>query len=414
MSQVLPPVQWEVTPRVVRSITLHRPHRLRIPIVVQFILLFYRRLTSLFVPATRQKGFIVTDVQSVAVRKQMSVVLAQHAHHAGQYLALSNDGWRILWSDARDCFIAFQERNFTVITWRDPIGPASERVKLLHRFHHYAQARGKQAILMWISEESARELAYKQYKSLWIGTEPYFDLATYSTRGKAGENLRHSLNSAKKIGAVAREIDPLRNAADREAMLAVERAWKAERSIRSTRSFLRTAPLEFVHSRRYFAVEVPGPDGPLMQGFIICSPIGARGWCMQDLVRLPDAPRGIIELGIMRAMEVLKAEGIEFVSMTLIPFHDPSGEKSLAILSRLEQWAITYFDRMYHFTGLQQFRTKFAPTSCQHSYVLFWPKILTPMALADIISVMAPRKSVPLYDPFVAGEDALLPRKDQA
>ena len=388
------------SPRVVRTIALHHPQRLHIPIVVLFLLLMYRRISQLFIPAVKQKGFAVTDVRSEAVRQRMSEILTQHAHHAGQYLALSNDGWRILWSDARDCFIAFQERPFSVTSWRDPIGPPRERIKMLHRFHQYAQARGKQAIHMWISEESVQALEYKQYKSLWIGTEPYFDLALYSSRGKAGESLRHALNFTKKIDATAREIDPIHHEADRVAMQKVEHAWKTERSIRSTRSFLRTAPLEFIHRRRYFAVEIPGPDGPEMQGFIICSPIGERGWCMQDLVRLPTAPRGIIETGIMHAMAVLKAEGVEFATMTLIPFHDPSGERSLATLSRLEQWAIGYFDKIYHFTGLQQFRTEFAPTSCKHSYVMFWPKILTPMAVADIISVLAPHKDVPPYDTF--------------
>jgi lysylphosphatidylglycerol synthetase-like protein (DUF2156 family) len=396
MGQIAASSRLASEPRVVRGI---ETSPVRIPIFWLFVQMYYQRLTHLLVPAEKQKGFLVTRVRdNEVVRKHMKEVLRTQAHHAGQYLALSNDGWYVLWSPSRQSFIAFRECLFTLISWRDPVGPASERAGMLHLFHRYAQARGKQAIFLWVSDASRETLEPKQYQSLWIGTEPYFQLDTYSTRGKSGEYLRHALNSAKKLGATVREMYPHASVEDRRSLLRVEETWMKERPARRTKSFLRTAPLEFIHSHRYFAVETPTETGPLMQGFVVCSPIGEHGWCMQDLVRLPTAPRGIIETGILHAMAVLKAEGAEFSTMTLIPFYDPTGEHSISSWGRLEQWAISYFDKLYRFTGLQQFRTKFAPTSCQHSYVLFWPKMLTPMSVADIIAVMAPSRQAPPYD----------------
>src|SRR5205823_1346190 len=93
----------------------------------------------------------------------------------------------------------------------------------------------------------ASEVARAQnpaFGAIWIGAEQRFDLATFHTKGKAGEKLRLAMNHVRRSGAAARELDPLDDEVDRAKLSAVEQAWKAARPARRVRSSLRTEPME--------------------------------------------------------------------------------------------------------------------------------------------------------------------------
>jgi phosphatidylglycerol lysyltransferase len=325
-------------------------------------------------------------------RQQIAALLGQYAGFAGQALVLGKDPWHVLWSPDRTAFIPFFAGPFTLIAWRDPVGPEGERRALTERLVAYARAHHKQTLMIGLSEASLPQTDAEAQRLIWIGTEMYYDLAQFSLRGKANLNLRHGINSAHNRGAVERECFPLQHEADRLAMARVERAWKAADRGRNTDSFLRTAPLEDGTERRYFAIEAPLSEDaePQMCAFIVCSKVSDQGWCLQDLIRLPDAPRGCLEAGVTFAMETFKAEGVGFASMSIVPFYDPTETHSLASYPPLAQWAINHFDRFYHFSGLQQFRSKFIPTRSQAVFVVLAPKVVSPLLLFDLLRVFSP------------------------
>ncbi len=192
----------------------------------------------------------------------------------------------------------------------------------------------------------------------------------------------------RRLGAQAREIYPLENDADRQAMREVELLWKEARSERNKASFLGTKPLENAQFRRYFIVETPAPGSPKMESFQVCSPISRRGWFLHDLIRRPDAPRGAAEMAAIAAMDTFRGEGSEFVTLGLVPFYDPSGEHALGKSNPLVRMGINYFDKLYHFSGLQLFRSKFSPTRSESAYLLYWPPILTPPVVRDLTSIL--------------------------
>ncbi len=109
-----------------------------------------------------------------------------------------------------------------------------------------------------------------------------------------------------------------------------------------------------------------------------------EGWYL-DLVHRPGAPRGATELVIFSAMETFRAGGAEFVSMGLVPFYDPGGQHTATKTDLLMLWGAGYLDRLYHFQSVQMFRSKFSPTRTESAYILYWPSILTPQLLWDII-----------------------------
>ena len=316
-------------------------------------------------------------------------MLAEHSHLAGQFHALSRDGWRVLWTPDRTAFLPFHDRAFTLIAWRDPVGPEAGRREAMHLFRAYASTVGKHAIILAAS--SATRATSPLFAAIWIGAEQRLALATFNTRGRAGEKLRLALNHARRIGASARELDPRRDLTDRHALRLVEDAWKTARPSRRLASFLRTEPLENAEHRRYFGVETHASTRVTLQSFLVCSPVSLRGVYLQDLVRDPGAPRGAAELAAVFALDTFRHEGLEFATLGISPFFPAGSPRRAGVLSRAADWCIRHFDRLYHFAGLRQFRAKFATASVDPLYVLHWPRTLTPLAIWDIAALLSGR-----------------------
>jgi lysylphosphatidylglycerol synthetase-like protein (DUF2156 family) len=104
------------------------------------------------------------------------------------------------------------------------------------------------------------------------------------------------------------------------------------------------------------------------------------------LVRHPSAPRGATELVTVHAMHELGREGAEFATMGVVALLDPTNERATSPAVR---WILARFDRLYRFSGLKQYREKFAPTRLEGVHVLHWPRALTPLAVWDISAVLS-------------------------
>jgi phosphatidylglycerol lysyltransferase len=199
--------------------------------------------------------------------------------------------------------------------------------------------------------------------------------------------VRLACNHVRRLGAAAREAYPLQDARDRQTIAQVEDAWKSARPERQNDSFLRTAPLENATHRRYFVVET----ARRMESFLVCSPVSRRGQYLQDLVRMPDAPRGANELALLTALRAFQGEGLEFVTGGIVPFYDPAKSRSNEVTGGAGPmgWVVRHFDRLFHFAGIQQFRAKFVPTRVVDIYALLWPGTLTPALAWDIRSLLS-------------------------
>jgi len=305
---------------------------------------------------------------------------------SGQVHALSDDPWQLLWGPGRRAFLPLQERSSTLIAWRDPVGPPEEAVKVVRGFKAYAAARGKHAVLLGMGRSVVESLPGNRFRSVWLGSEPFYDLQTWHTRGKAGEEVRQACNHARKHGGNAREVHPLQDAGIRKSIEDVTEAWMQARPMRRSRSFLRTAPLENAEDRRYFVVEAD----QRIQSLLVCSRVSQRGQYLQDLVRRPDALRGSHELNIVTAMTSFQQEGLEFVTGGIVPFYDPNRPRCSqrpqigGILGKV----IGRFDHLFRFSGLQQFRAKFVPSRVVDIYALLWPGVLTPGLLRDVCALL--------------------------
>jgi phosphatidylglycerol lysyltransferase len=329
-------------------------------------------------------GFDITSSRDG--RSAAAELLDRFSTLSGQVHALSDDPWQLLWGPDRRAFLPFQERSSTLIAWRDPVGPPEDAVEVIRCFQAYAAARGKPAVLLGMGRAMVERLPKDSFQSVWLGTEPFYDLRTWHIGGNAGKEIRQACNHARKHGGIAREVLPLRDPDIRKGIEDVTEAWMRARPQRRNRSFLRTAPLENAQARRYFVVE----GDERIESLLVCSPVSLRGQYLQDLVRRPDALRGSNELNMVTAMAAFQREGLEFVTGGIIPFYDPTGPRCAqrprdgGVLGHV----IGRFDDLFRFSGLQQFRAKFLPKRVVDIYALLWPGVLTPGLVRDLCAVL--------------------------
>ncbi len=332
--------------------------------------------------ARASHGFDVQSAHEEPCRSLVVRLLDEHSDLAGQAHALSRDDWKVLWAPGRAAYLPFVEASFTLIGWRDPVGPIESRPSVMPLFRRYAERAGKHAVVLGLAEPAALQAQASGYRPFWIGSEQFFDAKRFTTRGRAGEKVRLASNHARRVGLRARESFPLASAADRRRLLATDEAWKAARPARKLRSFLRTDPMENAAMRRYFLVERGGEHA--IDSFVVCSPVSRRGWYLQDLVRHPLAPRGSTELVTLSAITSLIESGALFVTAGIVPFLDPAATPRIPRPRGLATWAVRHFDRRFRFSGLKQFRAKFPATRAEPVFAAYWPDRMTPAVVWDL------------------------------
>lgn len=355
---------------------------------IQLIKQTYTRLRHLPFATRSASHFDVADAHEPTARARLGELLSEHASLAGQTHALSRDRWRVLFTSGRRAAIPFHLSAFTIIAWRDPVGPAGTSDETFAALRAYGAHTGKQVIVLAASDGARASAASLGFASVWLGGEQRFDLRRFSTRGRAGEKLRLAVNHARRKSLTVREIRPDSDAVMRERIQRIEHAWKRARLQRETRSFLRTDPLENAAMRRYFVAEREEAGSMRAEAFLVCAPVSARGWYLQDLVRHPGAPRGAAELVSLGALEAFTSEGSEFATMGIVPFFDAARSGEAAPLTGATAACVRYFERAFRFEGLQRFRAKFPATNVAAVHALLWPGLLSPLAAWDITQLL--------------------------
>ena len=321
------------------------------------------------------------------VRRDVTAILAEHAHQAGQFSVLGPDPWHVIMNAKRSGFIAFLEARRAIVSWRSPVAPDAEtRAALLRDLHEHAERSNKALYVLEVDQAMADAGVDDGMIALQIGFEAYLDLASWSLRGKRREKVRLAMNFAARHGVSWREAHPQITDTDAAGLEAVEQLWKAERKERKVDSFLRTSWSELMTSRRYFVAE---HDGRIVAS-IACSPVSSSGWYLQDPVREPSALRGALEGAMALSLDTLRDEGYHMASNGPLPFWSPTGEtKQEYQLGFLGNRLVSVFDHRYRFAGINQFRSKFEPDWIEPAVVLRSRRALSPGKIASLIKLVS-------------------------
>jgi phosphatidylglycerol lysyltransferase len=219
------------------------------------------------------------------------------------------------------------------------------------------------------------------------GEEPMIDLREATWTGKPYEWVRRQENGCRRLGVVLREIDPLADANELQGLISQMRELN-EAHLRTTPQGKemrvlegRFTPEKLGH-RRLFIAEHNGR----IEAIIVLNPgLAGRMWAFDIYRRRLDAPSGVIPFAMLQIMRQLKQEGVECVSLSMIPGLrvDAKRPGDCRLLRRGTVFWRDYLGWLFDMKGLYRFKSRFRP-AYRNLYVAAYPR----QTVASLVSLL--------------------------
>ena len=224
-----------------------------------------------------------------------------------------------------------------------------------------------------------------------IGEQPEWDPTRYTSEGPERSSLRAQLHRATNKGVVIRTVSereisdtPGRIRAEIEQVL--ER-WLDSRRMSAMAFLVDLKPFHQAAERRYYIAEHEGRA----VGFLSAIPIYQRGgWFFEDVLRVPEAPNGTVELLIDTAMRDAGGRGERFVTLGLAPLANIEVQKGPhRLMRRGLRWCHDHLGGLYSFQGVRDFKARFHADEWRTQYLVSSPHPLGLSAFHAVLRAFA-------------------------
>ncbi len=231
------------------------------------------------------------------------------------------------------------------------------------RFVTAAAAQGRRACFFGTEERFIAEAAFAAMR---IGEQPVWDPRAWDRTLAAAPSLRAQIRRARAKGVEVRSFDPrLLAHTDGQVRRDVDQLtarWQAAHPMPPMGFLVQLHLDSAIDERRFFAAY----QGSTLVGFLSMVPVFARrGWFIEDLLRLPQAPNGTAELLVDSAMRAAAGKDSGYVTLGLAPLAGPLGPwLRLARRTGLP---------LYDFRGIHAFKAKLRPQAWSPIFISYPP-----------------------------------------
>jgi phosphatidylglycerol lysyltransferase len=208
-----------------------------------------------------------------------------------------------------------------------------------------------------------------------IGEQPEWDPSAYDLDCTERRSLRAQVNRARNKGVKVRRIqaeDIARAPGSLRAEIEhILQRWLTSRRMGVLRFMVDLEPFTHPEQRRYYVAE----QGDRSVAFLAAVPVFQRkGWFFEDVIRVPEAPNGAVELLIHTAMEDAREQGDEYVTLGVSPLRGLTDEAGPHPRTRrLLEFMGERLGFLYDFGGLESFKIRFRPDRWVSQYAVASP-----------------------------------------
>lgn len=281
--------------------------------------------------------------------------------------------------------IGYRPKSNYYIVYGDPIATEENKKALATAFHKHCEEQKKHIIYIG-SSESFSKWAIKNICSALItfGETLYYNpqVDPMEQTGSHGKLVRQKAHHASKENVKVTEYkgnDPKLE----ESLIEVGNQWlKHRKGLQIHISQLRL--FEDRISKRWFYAS---KNGSIM-GVLMINEIEPKKYLLSNLVTAPNAPNGTSESLIVTAFETLAKEGCSYVtsgSAPTITLHEIEGFNPFFKFLIKNLYFIA--TRLFHFTRLKTFWSKFCPQS-EATYLLFSDKKIGIRAIIGVLKAL--------------------------
>jgi lysylphosphatidylglycerol synthetase-like protein (DUF2156 family) len=299
----------------------------------------------------------------------------RYGYEAQSFLSLYG-GMKIWFATEPEAAVVYHQVGRVVVVAAAPLAARENLAEITRRFIRSCNDQGLDCLMFPVGPEFAEIARSCGMALLGVGESGYFKLPEWKPAGDRAKKVRAGVNQARKAGVLVERYDPARNqdARTRDEIEALCQSWIDTREVDALGWLLELDPFSLSEHKRYFLAR--NAEGRL-EGLLACSPIYARrGWYLEDLIRRPDAERGVSELLIVEAISHLSADGAELATLATSPLAGIKPDELTTPFKQLAR-ALTliykHLDAFYHFKALHRFKSKFAPSFVEPEYAAIYP-----------------------------------------
>lgn len=261
------------------------------------------------------------------------------------------------------------------------LASADNRRQMIARLSEFARRTNRVVACYSITERDRPLFEEAGWEVSKFGEDTTLKLDSLNWSGKPFEWIRRQFNYGQRSGLVCREVNRQQVGEESWKRLAEELFEIFQDDLRG-RFYSREMNLlvgklqpDNLGRRRLFVAENRGTGQ--IEAFVVSNPMrGGKAWALEMFRKRGNATRGAIPFLIKATVDMLRAEGTEEVSLSMLLWKDT--HKFVGpTTSSLLRWGLVFGyhvgDIMYRTKGLTHFKTRFRP-ELSNCYVCVTPR----------------------------------------
>ncbi|MGI8579093.1 MAG: bifunctional lysylphosphatidylglycerol flippase/synthetase MprF [Solirubrobacteraceae bacterium] len=320
-----------------------------------------------------------------------------HGADTLSYFKLRQDKHYLFSSDER-AFVGYQVEGRMLLISADPVGPDDALPELFRQIFAWAEVRGLKVGVINAGERTRELTEAAGLRSFYFGDEALLDLDAFTLEGRAIRKVRQSVTRLTKAGytsdlAAVGDLLP-------ETKLELEGVSQRWMGKDHERGF--SMAMDSVCGKHHpdTQVVIARDEHGTVRGFLHLVPAyGRPAMSLSAMRREHDTPNGLTEFLVVRAVELLREQGVRELSLNFAAFgrwmHDPRNRRE-QLLGRACKPLNPYFQ----IESLYKFNAKFFPR-WEPRYLIYEGRLgLLPTGVAAlIVEGQLPRPRLPFRRP---------------
>jgi lysylphosphatidylglycerol synthetase-like protein (DUF2156 family) len=300
-------------------------------------------------------------------------ILARRAENPSAFLAL-NDETRHFTVDGVDGVVAYQlAGRRTIVQLGGAFADSADQGVLLAAFLDFAHVQRRKVVAVQLMRQDAELYATYGFTVNQFGADYARELSGFSLGGKKYMQLRNKVSRARRAGVSVIEVDVAQFGPQLDE---IDRVWLRSkgRHVKELKLMVGQRGGAAQSSRRLFAAL---DEAGTVLAYVSFSPVyGTRSGWLHDLSRRrPDAPPGVLELIVVTAIEMFRAERASYLHFGFTPFTKLSAEYEVAgasrVTARILQFLAKYGSAIYPAASQLAYKEKWGLDLAQPEYIAF-------------------------------------------
>ena len=323
-------------------------------------------LDSLYVMSTIAIGYSIFALYRPAVYKFKTLpreralakdILTKYGRSSLDYFKLWPDK-SYFFSPSQNCFLAYRVGGNFAVVLADPVGPEQEIEETIRCFMEFCKENDWRIAFHQALPDFLPIYEKLGFRKLKLGDDAVVDLTQFTLEGGAGKEFRHIINKIEKSGVHIMQYEP---PISEEVLMQVKEVsdeWLQIPGRRERRFTLGMFEPNYIRSTPLFtAVD---RDGRVL-AFVNIVPSYRRGEATIDLMRRrTEAPNGIMDYLFVKLFLYNKEKGYERFSLGMAPMSGFQENEEASLEEKAIHYFFQHLNFIFSFTGLRQYKAKFA------------------------------------------------------